>query len=321
MQQDDTDSLEQDLSGLKPAEWQAALAEMAEENGMYQPLGERHFATFIDQGNTLLVTFESRQGIQSLSETAQPLGFDLVKNLGWSHLCLISDGDTWFREQRLYGFFDQLIDDGFFEEFDNVVFYGAGPCGYAAAAFSVAAPGATVVAIQPQATLDPRMTEWDDRFIEMRRTSFTDRYGFAPDMVDAAERAFVLYDPYQSLDAMHAALYARPNVTRLRLPNMGEAIQTRMIEMEILYRVMSLAGSGRLTEQAFHKMMRARRDNGVYLKNLLQRLDRLDRPYLTMLLCRNVADRCRLPRFRRRLRGLEEMAESGAFRAPPPPEV
>ncbi len=316
--QDETDILEQDLSGLKPAEWQARLAEMAEENGMYQPLGPRHFATFIDQGNTLLVTFESRQGIQSLSETAQPLGFDLVKNLGWSHLCLISDGDTWFRDLRIYGFFDQLIDDGFFEEFDSVVFYGAGPCGYAAAAYSVAAPGATVVAVQPQATLDPRMTEWDDRFVEMRRTSFTDRYGYAPDMLDAAGQAYVLYDPYQTLDAMHAALFARPNVTRLRLPCMGEAIQTRMIEMEILYRVMSLAGSGRLTPLAFHRLIRHRRDNGAYLRNLLNRLEMQERYYLVMLLCRNVSERRRMPHFRRRLRGLELKAEAGEFRAPPP---
>ncbi|KUP92225.1 phosphoadenosine phosphosulfate reductase [Tritonibacter horizontis] len=315
--QDDTEIHEQDLSGLSPADWQARLAETAENHGMYQPLGDRHFATFIDQGNTLLVTFESRQGIQSLSETAQPLGFDLVQNLGWSHLCLISDGDTWFRDHRIYGFFDQLIDDGFFEEFDNVVFYGAGPCGYAAAAFSVAAPGATVVAIQPQATLDPRMTEWDDRFTEMRRVSFTDRYGFAPDMIDAADHAYVLYDPYQTLDAMHAALFARSNVTRLRLPCMGEAIQTRLIEMELLYRIMSLAGSGRLTPMAFHKLARARRDNNVYLRNLLNRLDYLERPYLTMLLCRNVHDRRRLPRFGRRMQVLQERAAKGEFRVPP----
>ncbi|OIQ33616.1 MAG: phosphoadenosine phosphosulfate reductase [Alphaproteobacteria bacterium MedPE-SWcel] len=316
--QDDTDILEQDLSGLQPAEWQARLAEMAEDNGMYQPLGERHFATFIDQGNTLLVTFESRQGIQSFSDTAQPLGFDLVKNLGWSHMCLISDGDTWFRENRIYGFFDQLIDDGFFEEFDTVVFYGAGPCGYAAATFSVAAPGAIVVAIQPQATLDPRMTEWDDRFTEMRRVSFTDRYGYAPDMIDAAEHAYILYDPHQQLDAMHAALFARENVTRLRLPCMGEAIQTRLIEMDLLYRFISLAGSRRLTPHAFHRLARARRHNPVYLRNVLIRLEFQDRPYLTMLLCRNVNERLRMPRFRRRMQNLEARADGGEFRAPPP---
>ena len=78
---------------------------------------------------------------------------------------------------------------GFFDDFDHVVFYGAGPCKYAAAAFSVAAPAATVDAIQPQTTLDPRITDWDDRYMKMRRTDFTSRYGYAPDMLDAAEQA------------------------------------------------------------------------------------------------------------------------------------
>jgi hypothetical protein len=43
------------------------------------------------------------------------------------------------------------VDDGFFDEFEQVIFYGSGSSGYAAAAFSVAAPGATVIAVQPQA--------------------------------------------------------------------------------------------------------------------------------------------------------------------------
>ena len=283
--QDGLENLDESLAGLPPKQWRKRMAALAEQHGMFQSLGDQHFATFIDQDNTLLVTFETVQGIQNLSDQAQPLGFDLVKNQGWSHLCLISDGDTWFRENRVFGFFDQLIDDGFFEEFDKVVFYGAGPCGYAASAFSVAAPGATVVAIQPQATLDPRMSEWDDRFVEMRSTSFTDRYGYAPDMLDAADQAFVLYDPQEQLDAMHATLFARPNVTRLRLPYMGGTLQTRLIEMEILYQVLALAGIGKLTPSRFWQLYRARRNNLAYLRRMVTCLEQQDRPYLTALLC------------------------------------
>lgn len=315
--QDGLENLDEDLSGLKPAEWKARMAALATEHGMFQPLDSRHFATFIDQGNTLLVTFETMQGIHNLSDLAQPLGFDLVKNLGWSHMCVVSDGDTWFRDSRIYGFFDQLIDDGFFDEFDNVIFYGAGPCGYAAAAYSVAAPGAVVLAVQPQATLDPRMTEWDDRFTEMRRLSFTDRYGYAPDMLDAADQAFVIYDPQERLDAMHASLFARKNVTRLRATHMGDAVQTRLIEMEMLYHILSLAGSRKLTGGAFYKLFRSRRNNSFYLRNLLGRLEREDRPYLMALMCRNVTERMRAPRFRRRLRELEKRAEEGDFTFPP----
>ena len=315
--QDGADTLETDLSGLKAAEWKERLATLSEELGQFQPLGERHCAAFIDQGNTLLVSFETLQGIQSLSDLAQPLGFDLVRNLGWSHLCVISEGDTWFRDEQVYGFFDQLIDDGFFEEFDRVVFYGAGPCGYAACAYSVAAPGATVVAIQPQATLDPRMTEWDDRFVEMRRTSFSDRYGYAPDMLDAADQAFVLFDPYERLDAMHAALFARSNVTRWRLPNFGGAVQTRLIEMEVLYQILSMAGSGKLNGQALSRLLRARRNNPAYLRNVMASLDKSDRPYLMTLLCRNVSARLRAPRFRQRLQNLRQRAAEGDFTLPP----
>jgi hypothetical protein len=314
--QDGLEALDESLSGLNPGEWKERLTALADANGMSQDLGARHFATFIDQGNTLLVTFETMQGIQQLSDLAQPLGFDLVKNLGWSHLCVISDGDTWFRDGRVFGFFDQLIDDGFFEEFDRVVFYGAGPCGYAAAAFSVAAPGATVVAVQPQATLDPRMTEWDDRFTEMRRTSFTDRFGYAPDMLDAAEQAYIIYDPYEQLDAMHATLFARANVTRLRAHNLRGTVQTRLLEMGLLYRLLSLAGAGKLSALAFAKLFRARRDNGAYLRSLLKRLQDNDRPVLTALLCRNVSQRLRAPRFRKTLKRLEAQAANGEFTIP-----
>ncbi len=318
MQDFDT-NLDSSLADLPQAEWKTALTAQAEAHGMWQDLGDKHFATFIDKNSTLLVTFETVQGIRTLSDTAQPFGFDMVKAQDWSHLCVISDGDTWFRDNRVYGMFDTLIDDGFFEDFDRVIFYGAGPCGYAAAAFSVAAPGATVIAVQPQATLDPRMTEWDDRFTEMRRLSFTDRYGYAPDMLDAADRAYVLYDPYEQLDAMHATLFERSNVTRLRMPLMGAALQTRLIGMEILYQMLSLAGSDRLTPNAFHKLYRARRSNKHYLRSLMAHLDDSDRPYLNMLMCRNVISRMRAPIFRQKLNILQDQAEAGDFKAPPVP--
>lgn len=315
--QDVSDTIETSLAGLKPGEWKERLIAQADRNGMHQQLGKQHFATFIDQKSTLLVTFETMQGIRALSETAQPFGFELVRTLGWSHLCIISDGDTWFRNDLIYGFFDQLIDDGFFEEFDTVLFYGAGPCGYAAAAYSVASPGATVVAVQPQATLDPRMTEWDDRFPEIRRTSFSDRYGYAPDMLDAAQHAFVIYDPRQELDAMHATLFERPNVTRLRMRGMGGALQTRLVEMHLLYRILTLAGIDKLSEAAFYKLYRARRDNASYLHALRAQMEKDERDYLMVMLARNVVQRMRAPGFRRRLDALEKKAAEGKLRLPP----
>jgi hypothetical protein len=308
--------LETPLNGLKRPAWLGKLQEISEDTGFFEPLGPRHFASFVDLSETLIVTFESLQGIQALSETAQPMGWEVAREHGWSHLALISDGDTWFRDPAVYGLFDQLIDDGFFEEFDQVVFYGAGPCGYAASVFSVASPGATVLAVQPQATLDPRVTEWDDRFLEMRRTSFTDRFGYGPDMIEAAAQAFVFYDPHEDLDAMHAALFTRPNVTKLRMPNMGDALQTELLTMDLLFTVLSQAGHGTFSAAAFAKMYRARRNNASYLRSLLARLDVQDRPYLAATLCRNVVGRMHAPRIRRRLDALEKAAAEGKIQIP-----
>ncbi|TMM54896.1 phosphoadenosine phosphosulfate reductase [Sulfitobacter sabulilitoris] len=302
--QDTTEDLDISLADLSKDDWQRAIARVADDLGAFQPLGDAHFATFIDDDTTLLVTFETVQGIRSLSKMAQPFGWDLVKANGWSHLCVISDGDTWFRDPAVVGYFDRLVDDGFFDEFERVVFYGAGPCGYAAAAFSVAAPGATVVAIQPQATLDPCIAEWDDRFIGMRRTDFTSRYGYAPDMLDAADDAFVLYDPSQTLDAMHAALFTRPNVTKLRLRHLGGTIQTDLMDMDILFDLISEAGDGTLDAQGFARLYRARRTYPPYLRSVMAVLDRQGRAALLEALCVNVTTRMNAPRFARRLKSL-----------------
>ncbi|KNG92397.1 hypothetical protein [Pseudaestuariivita atlantica] len=302
--QDAPNAFDLPMLGLKKAEWLAKLAEVAGAHGFYQELGSRHASSYIDGQDTLLVTFETIQGIQALSDTGQPIGFDLVRALGWSHLCVLSDGDTWFRNGKVFDYFDNLTDDGFFDEFDRVIFYGAGPCGYAAAAFSVAAPGATVVAIQPQATLDPTDAGWDDRFVHMRRTSFTDRYGYAPDMIEGAEAAFILFDPRETLDAMHASLFRRPNVTALRMPFMGAALQSDLLEMQLLYRVLAKAGARKLTPHSFARITRARRDHPAYLRNLLAHLDAQGRTRLVRALCENVVERLPAPKFKRRLDAL-----------------
>ncbi|MEQ6248296.1 phosphoadenosine phosphosulfate reductase [Sulfitobacter sp. HNIBRBA3233] len=302
-----TDGLtfETSLAGMKKADWLSAIEELCDDEGSFEQLGARHYAALVEKSGTLLVSFETLQGIPSLSSRAQPLGWEMMQSMGWSSLCIASDGDTWFRDADVYGYFDRLIDDGFFDEFDSIVFYGAGPCGYAAAAYSVAAPGARVLAVQPQATLDPRMSEWDDRFVEMRRHDFTDRYGYAPDMVEGADAAYVVYDPRQRLDAMHAALFTRANVSKLRLPYMGDAIQTDLLEMEQLSPMLAAIADGTLDDLTFARMMRARRQHPPYLRALMAALDAEGRTPLVYALARNVTSRMHAPRFARRLKELE----------------
>lgn len=303
--QDATLDFDPDLAQLPKGEWLNRVAELAEKNGFFQPLGRKHFAALIRGNDTLIVTFETIQGMRALSEDAEPLGWKLVQEHGWSHLCIASEGDTWFRDRHVIALFDRMIDDGFFDEFETVVFYGAGPCGYAAAAYSVAAPGAQVVAIQPQATLDPRVSEWDPRFMDMRRTDFTSRYGYAPDMLDACDGAFVLYDPAERLDAMHAALFTRAGVTQFRLRNMGDAIQSDLMQMKVLIPLIVHAANRTLNPISFADLYRARRTYPAYLRRVMAALDNDGRTALTYILARNVTARMKAPRFQRRLAAIE----------------
>jgi hypothetical protein len=299
--QDDLSVFDTSLADLPKGEWCQKISEIAEEHGHFQALGKHHFAAFVEDKPILLVTFETVQGLRSLSDASHPIGWDLFKSHGWSHLSIISDGHTWFRDPQVYAYFDRLVDDGFFDEFEQVIFYGSGSCGYAAAAFSVAAPGATVIAVQPQATLDPRVTEWDDRFVKMRRTDFTTRYGYAPDMLDAADQAYVIYDPYVAMDAAHAAMFTRSKVKKLRIPNMGSNLQSKMKKMDVLLPLILTAADDNLTTLRFAKLMRARRNNRAYLYRLVQKCDSEGRGALTKMLCAHVTGRFKAPRFARRL--------------------
>jgi hypothetical protein len=261
-----------DLAGLTQGDWLTAIDEIGEERGYFQPLGAAHWAIFTDEAPILLVTFETIASARARPDQ-RPLGFELADARGWSQLTLLAEGASWFRDPRVYGFFDRLVDDGFFEDFDRVIFLGGGMCGYAAAAFSVVAPGATVLAVQPQATLDPLRAGWDRRFLKQRRLNFTDRYGFAPHMIEAADRAFLFFDPKIDADAIHAAFFTCPNTELVRMPGFGADILSDLLRMGALDKLLDLAASpDGLTAAGVHQALRARGSYLPYLRNLVGRL-------------------------------------------------
>ncbi len=297
--------LDAEMADLDKPAWFARLAELGDELGYCEKLGARHVAAFVDAGPQLLVTFETYRQIEAGSDNAEPRGFEFVRQRGWSHLALIADGDTWFRDDTVYRYFDRLVDDGFFEDFDSVLFFGAHAGGYAAAAYSVVAPGARVLALRPQATLDPAQTGWDTRYVDHRRLCFTDRYGYAPDMIDAAAQAWIVIDPAQSLDAMHAALFRRSNVTTLRCPHLGWQLDQAFDAMGISATLIAAAMDGSLSRHRFAHLLRARRDHLPYLRNLLQHLENDGRDELAARLCRHVLRQRSRPFFARKLAALE----------------
>jgi hypothetical protein len=303
---------------LTDEEWLSEIEEIGEERGYYKPLGSGHGALFLDESlDTLIVSFDTVASARSGSASGISYAMLQAEIHGWSHLSLLSREPTWFRCRSVYGYFDRLVDDAFFEDFDQVVFFGAGSNAYAAAAFSVAAPGASVVLVSPQATLDPAVAPWDDRFTRMRRADFTSRYGYAPDMVEAAAQVLLFYDPLEELDAMHAALFRGPHIRKFRVRYGGARLGRELRDMKVLGEVLSGAVEGGPADQSVYTALRRRRDYLPYLRNLLNRLHIEERHYLTFLLCRAVLQKKNAPRFRHHLELAERKLSAMGHPLPP----
>lgn len=294
-----------DASGAKDREsWLQAIDDIGEEAGYFQTLGAKHWAYFIDESPTLLVTFETVDAVRA-NANQLPSGDILARKHGWSHLCIIADGDTWYRDPAIYRFFDRQVDDAFFEDFDAVVFYGADMGGYAACAYSVTAPGATVLAICPRATLDPARVPWDKRDVAQRRLDFKSRYGYAPDMTEGAGQVFLVHDPDYAADAMHATLFARPWVTPLHTRYLKDQVETSLNQMAALPQMIEAAAAGTLSAKSFARIWRARRKHVPYLKTLLTLAKITKHPNREFKICNNVTRRLNAPVFRKRLMELE----------------
>ncbi|MBW6418457.1 hypothetical protein [Celeribacter sp. PS-C1] len=298
-------STDAQAAGESLQEWRARLKNIGDEEGFYEELGQDHTALHVRRGDILIVTFENLDHIRDFSESKMPWGYDFVEKRGWSMLGMMAHGFTWYRDESVYAFFDRLRDEGFFKEFKKVIFYGASMGGYAAAAFSAAAPGSQVVLISPQATLSREDASWESRYHRAWSRDFSGPYGYAPDMVSEAKGVHLFYDPTAQLDAMHAALFRGENVTKFRCRYFGHRIASLWVRMGVLKPIVEGAISGTLTTEEFYHLMRSRRETRRYQKEMLARLQQKGRPWLTKSYCAAVMARQPGPIFRKALRQAE----------------
>jgi hypothetical protein len=296
-----------DLGDLDRSAWMERVEETAEEFGHAEPIGPDHMALLIDAGRSLLVSFETIASVRKHNDDDAPIGWGFVQSHGWSSLTLMAnDQPDWFRHPAMFGYFDRMIDDGFFDDFDQVLFYGAGAAGYAAAVYSVAAPDAQVLVIQPQATLRPSLARWDRRHLNARRLDFTTRFGYAPMMVETADKVTVVHDPSVIEDAMHASLFTGDNITHLACPYLGPNADHALIAMDVMPDMIEQAMEGTLSATSFATLWRARQTFLPYLRTLLRRLDNQDHhKRLLARLCRKVGANGKRPLFDKKLKELE----------------
>ena len=290
------------LANAGRPEWRARLKQIGAREGFFRRLGKEHSALYVERGDTLIVTFENLDHVYDRGEDKMPWGYGFVEARGWSMLGMMAHGWTWYRDSDVLDFFDELRDDGFFLKFKRVIFYGASMGGYAAAAFSAASPGSTVIAISPQATLSRDVAPWETRYRKAWSREFTNRYGYAPDMSQDAEKMYLFYDSTSPLDAMHAALFAGPNVRKYRCRRFGHRIASMWGRMGILKPIILDCVDEKLTSARFYSYLRTRRENPKYQRAMLDNLRAAGRPGRVVGYCRAVLARRRAPKFRQAMK-------------------
>ncbi len=274
-----------------PTDWAAIAANLAGPDG-FTTANDTHSFLFIPRNpDTLVVTFDNLDIVMDKREDRRPWGFAFIEKQGWSMLGVMAGGWTWYRDPWVSAEFDRLAAEGFFARFKRVVFYGASMGGYAACAFSPACPGAEVVAISPQSTLDRALVPFETRYKVAWDRNFTGPYGDAAVVSRAASRVTLLFDPYEPLDAGHVARFTGANVMKLRAPLMGHRLGSSLHQMGILSPIILGALNGTLTKAEFYTMLRARRGFQRYQRELFKRALARGHPALAQRLGRWVLTR------------------------------
>lgn len=266
-------------------EWSAIAKGLAGKNGFFTDCGEHSFL-YVPRGKTLVVTFDNLDITINKRDTRRPWGFEFIEAQNWSMLGVMANGWTWFRDPAVTTEFDRLKNSGFFEQFDRVVFYGASMGGYAAAAYSSAAKGATVFAISPQSTLDKSIVPWEMRYKAVWGRDFSGPYGDAALVSDKAETVHIMYDPYVRPDAAHAARFTGKNVKYWRCPHLGHRLGSSLAQMGILNEISRKCINGDLDNATFYKLLRKRRKFPRYLRELLSLAIERNHPGLAMRVCK-----------------------------------
>ncbi|CTQ32920.1 phosphoadenosine phosphosulfate reductase [Jannaschia rubra] len=316
-----------DSRPMPPADHRAVLADAAGDLGFLRQLGDDHLVLHrpAAAANILIVTFEMLD-VTRARDGGLPLSTGLARERGWATLDVLAEGRTWFRDEAVIDFFDGLTYDGFFDDFDSVIFVGGGMGAYGAAAFSVSAPGATVFLMQPYATLARDVTPWERRFRSAWSLPFGPRYGNAARMIDAARRVYVVTDPTEVADAMHASLFNADHVVRLPAPHAGSDIQRRIESTGALGRLIVEAETGTLDPARFARIWRTRRQDATWVRGLMRKVERMDRPFLSALVAGHMVRQGGFPAAHRRLNAALSQLSAEGRAAPahlhptPPPD-
>ena len=220
----------------------------------------RHSLMFVRRPvNRLLVTFDNLSNVGDTSVEREPWAFKYARDENISHLGIMAHVSDWYRDPTLIDRMKKLKKDGFFEGYDRVIFAGVSMGGYAAIAFGSLVPGAHVVSINPQSTLDPDLVPWETRYENGRRQDWTLPLGDAAKLTRKLGRVNIFYDPYHELDQQHVDRFSGKNVHIFKCWFSNHKTAVFLRKIDALKPVMSHCIFDELTGPDFYRLYRARR--------------------------------------------------------------
>lgn len=254
-------------------QWLVDLAESSHPQGF--AVYEETFAlqhTFRGS-KTLYVSFDNLSGPRSDSKIRSPWGYAFAATSGWSTLGVMTFRENWFRESELYKELEKLVSEDFFTKFERVVFSGTSMGGYGACAFSSLVPGSIVIAFSPQSTLNANLAGWDTRYRSGREADWTGPYVDAAVEVQSSLHTWIVFDPKQPMDRLHAEGFAGSNVTLLRARRSGHFTAQFLSQIGILSELVRGCASSTMREAEFYTLYRRSRDYRRYLISIVDQIE------------------------------------------------
>ncbi|MFC7704842.1 glycosyltransferase family 2 protein [Plastorhodobacter daqingensis] len=216
----------------------------------------------------LLVTFDNLTKAGDTSEDREPWAYSFARDHGLSHLGVMTHAANWYRDAALLARFEKLAADGFFAGHERVVFAGVSMGAFAALSFAALVPGAHVIAINPQSTLDETLVPWEDRFPQGRSQDWTLPLSDAAAVTAGHGQVSIFYDPYHVPDQRHVSRFSGKNIRLFNCRHSGNKTQGFLRRAGILEPLMERMIFGELTEAEFYRLYRNRRSL-PWLRNVL----------------------------------------------------
>jgi len=225
---------------------------------------DRYFLDFVpNHRNLLFITFENADQPKRprLDRLREPWGLRAIRDLGCCVLGVKPKAADWYRGADLHRFFRSAAFAAFRSGFQRVVLYGSSMGGYGALTFAAACPGAEVLAINPQSTLDPVLVPWEPRYPEGMAQDWAGDFADAALGMRSARRAFVAYDPLLDLDRRHVERLPADNLIPFATPLLGHSLPAWLLEMGVLKELLQRVADNDL--DAARCRILARRRKGI----------------------------------------------------------